>query len=158
MPRSIFNNVVFCRVCGFRVKVCKSYRTSRSFGYGHGSVRELTEVPGIVARTYRNHRSSGKVQKCCTWNPCFVTTSVQKSQKFRVRVWTCGNYRSSGYGYECPTELREVLYRVLPGVKTPGMVLHVPYRTQSFNIKYIYWDMMFWHGVDPAPTTVAATI
>ena len=39
-------------------------------------------------------------------------------------------YRSSGYGYECPTELTEVLRRVIPGIDIPGMVLYVPYRTQ----------------------------
>ena len=37
---------MLCRVCGFRVRVWESYRTSRSFGYGYGSVTELTEVPG----------------------------------------------------------------------------------------------------------------
>ena len=49
----------FCRVCGFRVRVWESYRTSRSFGYGCESVTELPEVLGIVARAYRTHRSSG---------------------------------------------------------------------------------------------------
>ena len=39
-------------------------------------------------------------------------------------------YTSSGYGYECRTELTEVLRRVIPGVNTPGMVLYVPYRAQ----------------------------
>ena len=29
----------------------------RSSGYGYGSVTELTEVPGIVARAYKTHRS-----------------------------------------------------------------------------------------------------
>ena len=58
-----FFKVMFCRVCGFRVRVWESYRTSRSFGYGYGSVTEHTEVPGIVARAYRTHRSSGRVQK-----------------------------------------------------------------------------------------------
>ena len=33
---------MFCRVCGFRVRVWESYRTSRSFGYGYGCVTELT--------------------------------------------------------------------------------------------------------------------
>ena len=61
------------RVCGFRVKVWESYRTSRSFGYGHGSVTELTEVPA----GYKN---------CCTRTPGIVTHGVQNSQKFRVRV------------------------------------------------------------------------
>ena len=53
--------VMFCRVCGFRVRVWESYRTSRSFGYGYGSLTELTEVPGIVVRTHRTCRSSGQV-------------------------------------------------------------------------------------------------
>ena len=43
--------------------VWESYRTSSSFGYGYGSVTELTEVPEFVARAYRTHRSSGWVQK-----------------------------------------------------------------------------------------------
>ena len=32
-------------------------------GEGYGSVKELTEVPGIVARAYRTHTSSGRVHK-----------------------------------------------------------------------------------------------
>ena len=55
--------LVFCRVCRFQARVWEFYRTSRSFGYGHGSVTELTEVPGIVALAYRTHRSSGRVHK-----------------------------------------------------------------------------------------------
>ena len=57
--------VMFCRDCGSRVRVLvwKSYRTSRSFGYGYESVTELPEVPGIVARAYRTHRSSGRARK-----------------------------------------------------------------------------------------------
>ena len=31
----------------------------RSFGYGYGSVTELAEVSGIVARAYRAYGSSG---------------------------------------------------------------------------------------------------
>ena len=51
-----------CRVCGFRVRIWGFYRTSRSFGYGYGSVTELPEVPGILAQAYITHRSSGRVQ------------------------------------------------------------------------------------------------
>ena len=70
--------VMFCRVCAFRVRVWGSYRTSRSFEYGYGSVTELkdielTEVPG-------GHK------KCCTRTPGIVVRGVQNSQKFRVRV------------------------------------------------------------------------
>ena len=92
--------VTFCRVCGFRVRVWESYRTSRSFGYGYGSVTKLTEVPGIVARAYRTYRSSGRVQKVLYLYPGYCGTGrteltevpgtgmnvVQNSQKFRVRV------------------------------------------------------------------------
>ena len=39
-----------------------------------------------------------------------------------------------GYGYECPTEITEVLIRAIPS--TPGMVLYVPYITQPWNIGY----------------------
>ena len=58
-----FYKVMLCRVCGLRVRVCGSYRTSRRFGYGYESVTERLEVPGIVSRTYRTHRSSGRVPK-----------------------------------------------------------------------------------------------
>ena len=70
------------------------------FGYGHGSDTELTEVPGIVARSYRTHRSSGRVQKMLYPYPGYCGTGrteltevpvtgmniLQNSQKFRVRV------------------------------------------------------------------------
>ena len=60
--RSKIARFMFCRVCVFRVREWESYRTSRSFGYGYGSVTELTEVPGIVARAYRTHRNSERVK------------------------------------------------------------------------------------------------
>ena len=94
------SKVMFCRVCGFRVRVWESYRTSRSFGNGYGSVTELTEVPGIVARAYRTHRSSGRVQKMLYPYPGYCGMGhtertdvpgtgmnvLQNSQKFWVRV------------------------------------------------------------------------
>ena len=94
------SKVMFCRVCGFRVRVWESYRTSRSFGYGFGSVTELTEVPGIAARAYRTHRSSGRVQKMLYPYPRYCGTGrteltevpgagmyvSQNSQKFQVQV------------------------------------------------------------------------
>ena len=45
--------------------------------------------------------------------------------------------RSSGYGYECPIEVTEVLCRVIPGVFTPGMAMSAPYR-QNENRKFGY--------------------
>ena len=92
-----FSTVMFCRVCGFRVSAWDSYRTSRSFGYGYGSVTELTEVPCNVARSYRTHRSSGRVQKNSAPSPRVLWHGAYR------------NHRSSGYGYECRTELTEVL-------------------------------------------------
>ena len=66
-----------------------------------------------VSKCYRTSRSSA-----------YCGTGVQNSQKFRAgtkgavpvpRVLWHGVYRthrSSGYGYECPTELTEVRVRV----------------------------------------------
>ena len=67
------SKVMFCRVCGFRVRVWESCRNSRSFGYGYGSVTELIEVPGGF-------------KICVTRTPGIVTRVVQNSQKFRVLV------------------------------------------------------------------------
>ena len=80
---------MLCRVCGFRVRVWESCRTSRSFGYGYGCVTELTEVPGIVARAYRTHRSSGYGCECATELTEVPGTGMkvlQNFQKFRV-LW-----------------------------------------------------------------------
>ena len=45
----------------FRVRVRKSYITSRSSGYGYERLTELPEVPGIVARAYITYTSFGQV-------------------------------------------------------------------------------------------------
>ena len=88
----------FCRVCRYRVRVWGLYRTSRSFGYGYGSVTELSEVPGIVAQAYRTHGSSGRVQNMLYPYPGYCGTGLteltevpgtcmkvlQNFQKFRV--------------------------------------------------------------------------
>ena len=104
--------VMFCRICGFRVRVWESYGTSLSSGYGYGSATELTEVPGICG------------------------TCVQNSQKFRAgtknavpvpRVLWHGAYRthtSSRYGYERHTELEEV----------PGTGTGVLQNSQKFRV------------------------
>ena len=90
------SKVMFCRVCGFRVRVWKSY----SLGYGYVRVTKLTEVPGSVVRGYRTHRSSGRVQKMLYPYPGYCGAGrteltevpgtgmnvLQISQKFRVRV------------------------------------------------------------------------
>ena len=100
--------VVFCRVCGFRVRVWESYRTYRSAGTGDGSVTEhtedpgtsmnvihnlqklrvrvteLTEAPGIVARAYRTHRSSRVGMKILCPYPGYCGTGVQNLHNFFV--------------------------------------------------------------------------
>ena len=88
----------------------QSYRSHRSSWLGYGDLTELTEVPGIVARAYKTHIS----YKNDTPVPrVFVPLAYRTS-------------RSSGYGYECPRELTEVLCRVIPGVNTPGTVCTYP--------------------------------
>ena len=115
------SKVMFSRVCGFQLRVWESCRSPRSFGYGYGSATELTEVPSIVARAYRTHRSSGQVQTMLFPYPGYCgkgrteLTEVpgtgmsvqQNSRKLRVWVWksfrTC---RSSGY---CGTGVHNLL-------------------------------------------------
>ena len=92
---------MFCRVCGFRLTVWVSNRTSRSFGYGYGSLTELTEVPGIVARAYRAHRSSGRVQKVLYPYPGYCGmgyTELTEGPGTGMNV--LHNSQKSGYGYE----------------------------------------------------------
>ena len=133
------SKVMFCRVCGFRVRVWESYRTSRSFGHGYGSVTELTQVPGIVARAYRSHRSSGRIQKCCTRTPGIVARGLQNSHKFRVRVlMSYRTHRSSGYGYESLTERPEV-----PGIAARAYrITEVPGRYKNA----VPVPLVLWHG------------
>ena len=87
---------MFCRVCGFRVRVWEAYRTSRSVGYGYGSVAELTEVPGIVERAYRTHKSSGRLQNVLYPYPGYLWYESYRT------------HRNSGYWCESLTELTEV--------------------------------------------------
>ena len=58
----------------------------------YGSVAELTEVPGIVARAYRTHIS--------------YKNDILVPRVFVALVYRTS--RSSGYGYECGTKLPEV--------------------------------------------------
>ena len=88
-----------------------------------GILQNFQKFRTRVRKSYRTSRSSG-----------YCGTGVQNSQKFRAGtkhavpipqvLWTRAyrTPRSSGYGYECPTELAELLGRVIPGVNTPGMV------------------------------------
>ena len=64
----------------------------QKFRVRYGSVTELTEVPGIIARAYRTHK---RYENDIPVPRVFVTLAYRTS-------------RSSGYGYECHTELPEV--------------------------------------------------
>ena len=92
-------NVMFCRVCGFRAGVWESYRISRSFGYGYGTVTENSQKLRVLWH--------GRTE------PTEVPGGYKKNDVVLVpRVLGHGAYRthrrSSGYGYERLTELTEV--------------------------------------------------
>ena len=97
---------------------------------------ELTEVPGTgmnVLQNFQNFR--------VLWHGRTELPEVPGRYKNAVpvpRVFVAPAYRtsrSSGYGYECPTEVSGVLWREIAGINTPGMVLCVPYR-QNENGKF----------------------
>ena len=87
------------------------YRTSRSSGYGYGSLTELPEVPGM-------------------WHGRAELTELPSGYKNDVplpRVLLPRAYRTSrsfGYGYECRTELPEV----------PGTGINVLQNIQKFFV------------------------
>ena len=92
------------------------------------TVQNLQKLRVRVRKCYRTQRSSG-----------YCGTGVHSLPKFRVRVLTSyRTYRSSGYGYECPTELAEVLCKVIPGGKCPG---YGSVRTlQNTTLEYIFYE------------------
>ena len=102
-----------------------------------GSQTELTEVPGIVFKSHKTHKSSGRVYDCCTdyhtgtpvlcevlgtgymprYLPYFL--GIYPTQRPRAGMGRCARTpgvvarayrtcRSFGYGYESHTELTEV--------------------------------------------------
>ena len=93
---------------------------------------EYKEVPVIVARAQRPHRSSGWVQKMLYPHPGYCGTgrteltdvpgmsmnAIQNSQKFRVRVWK--SYRTSrrsgyfGTGVQNLQKFREGIKMLYP--------------------------------------------
>ena len=85
---------------------------------------ELTEVPGTDTEVLQNSQKfrvlwHGRTE--LTKVPGRYKNAIPVPRVFVARAYRA--YRSSGYGYECPTELTEVLCRVIRGVNTPGMVL-----------------------------------
>ena len=79
-----------------------TYRSRRSSWYEYESLTELTEVPGVLTRAYRTHRSPGRHNK--------VVPVLRVLWPRASRI-----YRRSRYGYEWHTERTEVLRRIIPG-------------------------------------------
>ena len=117
---------MFCRVCGFRVRVWVSCRTARSFGYGYGSDSEITEVPGGY-------------KTCCTRTPGMVGRGVQNSQKFRVRVWMpYRTHKSSGYGYESLNRTSRSYGYFGTGVQISQKLRVRVWMSQKFFVRVVY--------------------
>ena len=80
----------------------------QKFRVRYGSVAELTEVPGIVARAYRTYKS---YKKEIPVPRVFVSLAYRTS-------------RNSRYGYDCRAELLEV----------PGTGMNVLQNLQKFFV------------------------
>ena len=106
-----------------------AYRTHRSSGYGYEGPTELTEVPGTGMKVLQNSRKFWVL-----WHGRTELTEVPGKYKNAVPLplvlWPRAyrTYRSSGYGYECHTELTEV----------PGTGMKVLQNFQKFRV--------LWHG------------
>ena len=136
------NKVMFCRVCGFRVRVWESYRTSRSFGYGYESVTELPAVAGIVARAYRTHRSSGRVRKVLYPYPGYCATGFTELPEVPgTGMNVLRNQHKFGYGYDSITELPEVpgiVARAYRTYRSSGYGCECPtHNSQKFRVRVI---------------------
>ena len=94
----------FCRVCGFRIRVWGSYRTSRSFWYGYGSVAELPELRDIVAQACRTRRGSGRVQNMLYPYPGYCGTGLAELTEVPgTGMQVLQNFRTFGY---CGTDVQ----------------------------------------------------
>ena len=100
------------------------YRTHRSSGYGYESLTKFQNFRLLLHGRTELPQVPGRYKNAVPVPWVFVAPASRTS-------------RSSGYEYECSTEVTEVLCRVTPRVNTPGMVLCVPYR-QNENRKLGY--------------------
>ena len=123
----------------FRLRVRKCCRTHRSSGYSGTGVPKLQKFRAGIKMLYP--------YPGYLWHGRTELAEVPGMGMNVVRT-----YRSSGYGCECPTELTEVLCRVIPGVNTPGMVLYVPYKTQPLKVAVKFVSLIHW------PTTHRAFV
>ena len=135
-PQQEYFKVMYCRVCGSRVRVWESYRTSRSFGHGYGSVTEHTEVPGIVVRAYRTHRSSGYGYECATELTEVPGTGMkvlQNFQNFRVLWQGRTEFTEVPGRYKNAVPLTRVLWHGRTDLTdVPGTGMNVVQNSQKF--------------------------
>ena len=90
---------MFCRVCGFRVRVWESYGISRSFGYDCGYCGTGVQSGRVQKVLYQYPGYCGTERTELTEVPATGMNVVQNSQKFFVRMWMLfRTHRSSGYG------------------------------------------------------------
>ena len=92
------------------------YRADRCSGYGYESLAQVPEVQGTgmeVLQSILNFR--------VLWHGRTELSELSSGYKHAVPVpWvfvapSCRTHRTSGYGYECPPEVTEVLCRVVSG-------------------------------------------
>ena len=122
---------MFRRVCGFRVRVWESYRTSRMFRVRVWMCYRTQRSSGYCGTGVQNTEVPGGYKKCCTRTPGIVARGLQRSQKFRVRVWMpYRTHRSSSYWYERHTELPEV-----PGTGNTCGLIHALGRGARFEVE-----------------------
>ena len=85
----------------------------------------------LVGLNLDEYRAPRVLQQRYTRTPGIVPV-VQKSQKFRVRVWgSYRTYRSSGYGYASVTELAEVPGRYKHAVPVPRVFVARAYKASG---------------------------
>ena len=121
-----------------------SYRTHKSSGYGYESFTQLPEVPGTgtkVLQHFQNFR--------VLWHGRTELPEVPSRYKHTVpvpRVFVAPAYRtsrSSGYGYEYPTEVTEVLCRVWfcvnptdrTKIESSGTGMNLVQNSQTFRVR-----------------------
>ena len=113
-------------------------------GYGHASLTELTQVPGTGMEVLQDSQKFGVGPRTLYSYPYphpGIVKGHTRTPGIVPRAYR--TYTSSGYGYECRTELTAI-----PGTgNTPGMVLCVPYRTQPWK----FYRFCGRFHPDPAP-------
>ena len=103
----------------------QSYRSHRSSGQGYGDLTELTEVSGTgtaVLQNSQKFRALWHGRTALAEVPGRYKNAVPVPRVFVARAYRA--YRSSGYGYECRTELKEV----------PGTGMNVLQNLQKFFV------------------------